>query len=276
MDTRTHLVVENADFTISPAMSLNQVTDRVSRARTYFGSRNDLSEAKLKVINAMIQYAEQRLCARSLFSKAENRYVIYSEIIRSCHFLDDLHFLHYAAKQLRCIDVYDNSTMRAILPDVMRDCDYLMAPEVLRAQKAFLGMVAFGFATMFVCHSPIVSTTCITLGLIGYLGSYHIVQERLERSLAMNMNRRLTGGVSQPLQLEDGLSDEIGRFQHAATNMLTHGVRFFEGASTQFGRVASIPGGSPMLALQAARVGAASDPRIEELDGQGEQNRQLR
>lgn len=250
------------NFSINIGMKRSDIQAAVKRAKDYFAGVQ-LSVSKRQVIDAVIDYAEKSLCTFSLIGKAANRYAIYSNIINFCEQFDDLHFLHYAAQQLQFIDRYENSTLRnTVLPNVIHKRDLLMTPEVARMQKAFMGMTAFGMATLVSGYSPAKASTCMMMGVLGYLGSYYLVLSRLDRSLSMKMNRMITNDSEKPLQLDDGLSDEFGTFQRAATGMLTSGLSIFNRVGDQFGRVAQLGNVQPQLSLQGAAPAAA--PVIEE------------
>lgn len=249
------------DFTINRMDSKSERDAALTRAERFFENQQ-LSNAKRSVIDSVLRYAGEKLCGALTFTTAESRFRICSNILNHHQQFDDLHFLQYVISQLSDIGPHENSTLKSwVLPIAVHNRDLLLAREVARTQKAFIGMTAFGMATLFTDYAPRMGFMSILLGVIGYLGSYHLVLGRLQRSLDLQMGRMLESQQEgQELKLEDGLQDEVAIFQQTATGMLGSGMRLFHQTGNAFARIAGQP---PQLAVAGARL---AEPRVEEME----------
>lgn len=242
------------ELAITVSMSTKEVKDRVAAAKQHFGKAR-MSTIKTFVVNQCLDYAETKLAkggwTTSVIGREGNRYQIYSNLLGAVESLDDLHFAHYAMRQLSRIRHNENSSFReSTLPTLMMCRRALVAPMVTQMQKGFAGLAMMGMAALLTDHAGKASTMML-MGTFGYICSTQIVDARLDRSLEMKFNRVLTNGVQQHYQLEDGMSDEIGRFLNAGTRMLGTGLTLFEGAGRQFDRAVGAIAGRMNPQLEA-------------------------
>lgn len=138
--------------------------------------------------------------------------------------------------------------------------DILLALEVARMQKAFIGMAVFGMTIMVTDYAPRLGSMSLLLGVIGYLGSHYFVLGRLQRSLDMQLCRMLDSQQEGQVSVfDDGIQDEVAEFQRVTAGMLAGGMRMFHQVGNTFSRVA----GQPQLAAAGVRL---AEPHVEEVE----------
>lgn len=240
------------DLSISPAMKKAEIKRQIEAAIRYIADHREFSSIRIHVLNMCIDYAKGSL--HSVFTKEHNRYGIYSNIMSAADAFasnDDLHFLAFVVKELSQIRSYENSTFRKqVLPSASRYLAIMLAPEIARTQKAFLGLAIGGMA-MFLAD-PRAAAFITPLALTAAYLSENIVYARLYRSLELRLHRTLTLNNNELPQIADGLQDEVGRFLTTATGMLDSGLTLFSRTGQQMQRLAHLGQGQ-------------QGPRIEEL-----------
>ena len=104
------------ELAINSSMSTKEVKAKVDAAKKHFESAR-MSTIKTFVVNQCLDYAEKKLAkggwTTSVVGREVNRYQIYSNLLGAVESLDDLHFTHYAMRQLSRIGVGENSSFRS-------------------------------------------------------------------------------------------------------------------------------------------------------------------
>ena len=244
---------EVVDLSITPSMKKSEIKRQIEAAERYAASHHQLSSIKLHVLSMCIGYAKGSL--HSVFTKEHNRYGIYSNIMNAADVFannDDLHFLAFVVKELSQINTYENSSFRkSVLPAASRYLAIMLAPEIARTQKAFMGLAVASMA-MFLAQ-PRAAAFITPIALAAIFFSENIVYARLYRSLELKLHRAITAGNGEHAAIADGLQDEVGRFMTTATGMLDSGLTLFSSAGNHMQRLAHLSNN-----LQQG-------PRIEEL-----------
>lgn len=266
------------DLSITESMSKAERRIKVREARDFIAQGN-FDPAKEEILSAIVGYADRKFANNGFFESAPHpgRYIRYSNIMRQADKMDAMHFMHYVVQELSRIDEFwsQSSLKQNVLNRAIRYRDAFLAPEVLKTQKAAMGLMAGGFALMMTGDSRAVSLgiPMIAAGAALYPFAYQFVLARLDRSLQLRQNQALIAGGSRQYAIQDGMTDEFSQIFGTATGMLSTGINSFGLLGRNMDRAARLAGATPQPQLASA-AGGNGGPIIEEVDDEQEQRRQ--
>lgn len=217
-----------ADLSLDKKMSKSEISIKLRKAKQWLQLR-DFSAAKQSVLSPTLRYADDRL--KSVFSRHESKYRIYSSIVNAADYLDDLHFLQYSVNQLETIPPSPPSVLReTVLPEALRYRDVMLSPYVAQTRKAGLGLIMTGISVGLVGRSGGaygLGSTMMFVGTLAIVGARYFALDRLARSLDLKLHQQITNGHSDAMTIQDGLTDELAVIEQTAVGMLSSGVTLF-------------------------------------------------
>ncbi len=213
------------NFTIDISMTKAQISTKIETAAAHVNQQN-YSVLKQRVLNDCFHYARANLA--SVFAKDPSRYAIYSNIVNFAGTLDDLHFFAFVEQEFKSLapNTHSRNFRDVILPYTSRNLNIMLAPSILKSQKAFLGLAAGGMM-LFATRADMRGSMLVMVGILGYLGAENLIRARLDRSLTLKLHQHIAQGVDTTVQITDGFQDEFAIFERQASSMLSHGVSFF-------------------------------------------------
>lgn len=142
------------NFTFDSNTPRGEIRSILNNAREHIETLK-LNATGKSVLRACIQYANDNFI--SLIRTADfTRYTTISRILNASLVYDDIHFLAYAIRELETIGAYENSSLRNnTLPIARRNLDALLAPAVLRTQRAFMGAMTAGLGLLSTRVAPV-------------------------------------------------------------------------------------------------------------------------